>query len=73
MQGDAIGERHMNGPVQRIVVVDLRVPFFRLVLFFVKAALAAIPVAFILFVLSAALAALVSSGYLDPVMRRFAF
>jgi hypothetical protein len=63
----------MNGPVQRIVVVDLRVPFFRLVLFFVKAALAAIPAAFILFVLSAALAALVSSGYLDVVMRRFAF
>jgi hypothetical protein len=33
---------------QRIVVVDLRIPFVRLVLFFVKAALAAIPAAIII-------------------------
>ena len=47
----------MNGPTQRFVIVDLRIPFFRLVFFFVKAALAAIPAAIIVgiigFVLSA--------------------
>ena len=32
---------------QRVVVVDLRIPFVRLVLFFVKAAFAAIPAAII--------------------------
>ena len=32
---------------QRVVVVDLRIPFLRLVLFFVKAAFAAIPAAII--------------------------
>jgi hypothetical protein len=37
----------MNEPAQRLVLVDLRIPFFRLVLFFVKAALAAIPAAII--------------------------
>jgi len=31
----------MPVPSQRIVLVDLRIPFFRLVFFFVKAALAA--------------------------------
>jgi len=33
----------MNETSQRVVVTDLRIPFFRLVLFFVKATLAAIP------------------------------
>jgi hypothetical protein len=33
----------MNGHDNRITVVDLRIPFFRLVFFFVKAALAMIP------------------------------
>jgi hypothetical protein len=33
---------------QRVVVVDLRIPFVRLVLFLVKAALAAIPAAIII-------------------------
>jgi VIT1/CCC1 family predicted Fe2+/Mn2+ transporter len=42
----------MNGPATRIVVTDLRIPFFRLVMFFVKAALAAIPAAIILAVLA---------------------
>jgi len=32
---------------QRIVIVDLRIPFFRLVMFFIKAALAAIPAAIV--------------------------
>ena len=37
----------MNENAQRFVIVDLRIPFVRLVLFFVKAALAAIPAAII--------------------------
>lgn len=49
----------MDSPAQRLVIVDLRIPFFRLVFFFVKAALAMIPAAIILsaiaFVLSALL------------------
>lgn len=36
-----------NGPENRVTLVDLDVPFGRLVFFFVKAALAAIPAAFI--------------------------
>jgi hypothetical protein len=47
----------MESPAQRLVIVDLRIPFIRLVFFFVKAALAVIPAAIILsligFVLSA--------------------
>jgi hypothetical protein len=37
----------MNENGQRMVIVDLRIPFVRLMLFFVKAALAAIPAAII--------------------------
>ena len=37
----------MSDTAQRFVIVDLRIPFVRLVLFFVKAALAAIPAAII--------------------------
>lgn len=38
----------MNEPGERVVIVDVRIPFFRLVLFFIKAALAAIPAAIVL-------------------------
>jgi hypothetical protein len=48
----------MDGPTQRFVVVDLRIPFFRLVFFFVKAALAAIPAAVILSIIAFVLSAL---------------
>jgi hypothetical protein len=48
----------MDVPVQRIVVVDLRIPFFRLVFFLVKAALAAIPAAIILSIIAFVLSAL---------------
>jgi hypothetical protein len=41
----------MNGTDQRIILADLRIPFFRLVFFFVKAALAMIPAAIILTVI----------------------
>jgi hypothetical protein len=65
----------MNQPVQRIVVVDLRVPFIRLVFFFVKAALAAVPAAIILgaiaMVVSAIIAALLGGNF-DVIMRRWA-
>jgi hypothetical protein len=59
--------------VQRIVVVDLRIPFTRLVFFFVKAALAAIPAAIIVgaiaMVVSATIAALLGGNF-DVIMRR---
>jgi hypothetical protein len=42
MASDATGEPVMI-EAQRIAIVDLRIPFFRLVMFFIKAALAAIP------------------------------
>jgi hypothetical protein len=48
----------MNGPAQRFVLVDLRIPFFRLVFFFVKAALAVIPAAIILSIIAFVLSAL---------------
>lgn len=62
----------MNGPDQRIIVTDLRIPFLRLVVFFVKASLAAIPaaivVAFIIMLITAIIAALVGG---DFMMRRW--
>jgi hypothetical protein len=62
----------MNGPEQRVTVVDLRIPFFRLVFFFVKVTLAAIPAAIILsiiaFVLSAVLSAILGS---PELLQRF--
>jgi hypothetical protein len=48
----------MDAPAQRIVIVDLRIPFFRLVFFLVKAALAAIPAAIILSIIAFVLSAL---------------
>jgi len=50
----------MSDTDQRFVLVDLRIPFVRLVLFFVKAAFAAIPAAIIVGVLLTLLAALVA-------------
>jgi VIT1/CCC1 family predicted Fe2+/Mn2+ transporter len=66
----------MSENAQRFVIVDLRIPFIRLVLFFVKAALAAIPAAIIvgvlLMVLTALVAALVGDGSF-LMMRRWSF
>ncbi|MGP0092844.1 MAG: hypothetical protein ACLPKB_23320 [Xanthobacteraceae bacterium] len=42
----------MNEPGERLVIVDVRIPFFRLVLFFIKAALAAVPAAIVVAVLA---------------------
>jgi hypothetical protein len=56
-------------PAQRVVVVDLRIPFFRLVFFLVKLSLAAIPAALILgaivMVVTAAIAAFFGGGDLE--------
>lgn len=61
-------------PAERVVLVDLRVPFFRLVFFLVKLSLAAIPAAIILgaifMLISAMLAAFLGGGDLD-VLRRW--
>jgi hypothetical protein len=46
MAADATGEPVMIDG-QRFVIVDLRIPFFRLVMFFIKAGLAAIPAAIV--------------------------
>ncbi len=66
----------MSDPAQRIVIVDLRIPFLRLMLFFVKAALAAIPAAiivgFLLMLVTALIAALVGDGGF-LIMRRWSF
>ena len=60
---------------QRFVIVDLRIPFFRLVLFFIKAALAAIPAAivvgFLLMLVTALIAAAFGDGSL--VIRHWSF
>jgi hypothetical protein len=70
----------MNTPApsnQRVVLVDLRVPFFRLVFFSVKVALAAIPAAIILgaigMVVTAAIAAFLGGGDVDAFLRRWKF
>jgi hypothetical protein len=60
---------------QRVVVVDLRIPFVRLVLFFVKAALAAIPAAIIigllLMLVTALFAGLAGDGGVVMMRRSF--
>jgi hypothetical protein len=66
----------MNESAQRIVVVDLRIPFVRLVIFFIKAGLAAIPAAivvgFLLMLATALIAALFGhSGFF--VTRQWSF
>jgi VIT1/CCC1 family predicted Fe2+/Mn2+ transporter len=65
----------MNGPAQRFVIVDLRIPFFRLVAFFVKAALAAIPAAIIVGALimlaSAIIVAVFGGGDMGEMMGRW--
>jgi hypothetical protein len=64
----------MNGPVQPFVIVDLRIPFFRLVLFFVKAALAVIPAAiivgFLMWLATAIIAGTLGGGGMDFLMGR---
>ena len=56
----------MNGQVERVTVVDLRIPFIRLVLFFVKAALAAIPAAVIVGFIMMLVAAILAAAFGSP-------
>ena len=68
----------MNSPDYRVTIVDLRIPFFRLVFFFVKAALAVIPATIILALIFALLGVVIGMlwnmlgfGNIDFFMRRF--
>jgi hypothetical protein len=64
----------MNPPAERTVIVDLRIPFWRLVMFFIKATFAAIPAAIvvmaILMLVSAGVAALFG-GSMEVLMQRW--
>jgi hypothetical protein len=46
-----------------VVITDLRIPFFRLMMFFVKAGLAAIPAAIIVGIIVTLLAAAVAAAF----------
>ena len=65
----------MNGHDNRITVVDLRIPFFRLVFFFVKAALAMIPATIILvalgMVVAATIGAVLGGRHFDWMIQRW--
>ena len=75
MTADATGEPCHDRDGRRVVVVDLRIPFVRLVLFFVKAAFAAIPAAiivgFLLMLVTALFAVLVGDGGFVMMRRSF--
>jgi hypothetical protein len=59
MGRDATGDSAMNGQTP-VTITDLRIPFFRLMVFFVKAGLAAIPAAIIVAVIVTVIAAAVA-------------
>ena len=52
----------MNGQTP-VIITDLRIPFLRLVLFFVKAGLAAIPAAIIVSIIVMLVAAIVAAAF----------
>jgi VIT1/CCC1 family predicted Fe2+/Mn2+ transporter len=63
----------MNGQTP-VIITDLRIPFLRLVLFFVKAGLAAIPAAIIVTVIVMLVAAIVAAalgGNPTLILRRW--
>ncbi|MEZ5785535.1 MAG: hypothetical protein R3D62_03390 [Xanthobacteraceae bacterium] len=63
----------MDTPSQPLVITDIRIPFFRLVLFLVKLSLAAIPAAIILAVVSVLISLLLGALFdlhMDFMMRR---
>jgi len=60
-------------PAQPLVITDIRIPFFRLVLFLVKLSLAAIPAAIILALASVLISAILAGLFglqMDFMMRR---
>jgi hypothetical protein len=64
----------MNGADQRIVITDLRIPFWRLVVFFIKASLAAIPAAIVVAIIIMIITALVAGllgGSMGFMMNRW--
>jgi hypothetical protein len=64
----------MSDSDQRIVITDLRIPFIRLVLFFVKAALAAIPAAIIVGIIVTLIMAVIVALFganMDTMMRQW--
>ena len=63
----------MDTPSEPVVIVDFKIPFLRLVLFLVKLALAAIPAAIILGVISFLLSVILAALFglqMDFMMRR---
>jgi hypothetical protein len=50
----------MDTPSQPLVITDIRIPFFRLVLFLIKLSLAAIPAAIILALASVLISAILA-------------
>jgi hypothetical protein len=66
----------MPESAQRIVVVDLRIPFFRLVMFFIKASLAAIPAAIVVAIVLAVITAVIAAfagGSFEFMLRRWGY
>jgi ABC-type polysaccharide/polyol phosphate export permease len=63
----------MNSSDHRITIVDLRIPFFRLVFFFVKVTLAMIPAAIILTLIMALVGGLIWATMVGhfPDIRKF--
>jgi hypothetical protein len=61
----ATGDLIMNDTDQRAILVDLRIPFFRLVFFFVKSTLAMIPAAIILTIIFSLLGFLLAAVFGD--------
>jgi hypothetical protein len=63
----------MEQPVERIVITDLRIPFWRLVVFLIKLAFAAIPatvvVTLIIMLVSAALVAVLGDSEFLTLQR----
>ena len=64
----------MNLPSERTVIVDFRIPFWRLVMFFIKATFAAIPAAIVvmaILMLVTAVAVALFGGSMDVMMQRW--
>jgi hypothetical protein len=63
----------MDTPSQPLVITDIRIPFFRLVLFLIKLSLAAIPAAIILALASVLISAILAGLFglhMDFMMRQ---
>jgi hypothetical protein len=65
----------MDGQDRNVTISDIRIPFWRLVAFFIKASLAAIPAAIVLWLIGMAIATLfwliVGGGEWTVMMQRW--